>query len=261
MALSIDLSGKVAIVTGVSTGIGRGVVKMLAQAGADIAGCSKTHSGKENILQLTQEVQELGSRFLYCQADVTYEQDIARLVEDTIQHYGRIDLVVSNAGANVFEGASDCSRERWQFNLDLNLKSHWLLGKLCQPHMKQGGTLIIMTSNHAYATIAGCFPYNVTKTALTGLVRSLAIEWGPIIRVAGVAPGFIDTPGNDAWFASFPDPGLERKRTEGLHPAGRLGSPAEVGALCAFLASSYAAFITGTTFVMDGGRTAVLQDS
>ena len=71
-----------------------------------------------------------------------------------------------------------------------------------------------MSSNHAFHTIPGCFPYNVAKSALTGLVQSLAIEWGPAIRVVGVAPGFIDTPGNQAWFDSFPDPSAERELTE-----------------------------------------------
>jgi NAD(P)-dependent dehydrogenase (short-subunit alcohol dehydrogenase family) len=100
----------------------------------------------------------------------------------------------------------------------------------------------------------------VTKTALTGLVRSQAIEWGPEIRTVGVAPGFIETPGNNKWFESFSDAEAERNRTIKLHPAGKLGSVEEVGAFCAFLASEYAAFMTGTTYLMDGGRSALMQD-
>ena len=118
-----------------------------------------------------------------------------------------------------------------------------------------------MTSNHAYQTIPGCFPYNVTKTALTGLVRSLAIEWGPAIRTIGLAPGFIDTPGNQQWFNSFPDPEKERERTINLHPVKRIGTTEEIGAWCVFLTSNYAAFASGTTYVIDGGRSALMQDS
>jgi NAD(P)-dependent dehydrogenase (short-subunit alcohol dehydrogenase family) len=122
------------------------------------------------------------------------------------------------------------------------------------------GVIIVMTSNHAYHSIPGCFPYNVTKTALTGLVRALAIEWGPDIRVVGLAPGFIQTEGGEVWFESFADPEAEKDKTIKRHPAGKLGTVEEVGAFCAFLASDYARFITGTTYLMDGGRSAIMQD-
>jgi hypothetical protein len=126
---------------------------------------------------------------------------------------------------------------------------------MCRPYLEASGCGVveIMTSNHAYARMPGCFPYNVAKTALAGLVRSLAVEWGPKVRVVGLAPGFIETPGNSDWFDSFPDPAVERERTTGLHPAGRLGTCDEIGAWSAFLASDFAAFATGATYVMDGG--------
>ncbi len=107
----------------------------------------------------------------------------------------------------------------------------------------------------------GCFPYNVTKTALTGLVRSLAIEWGPNIRTVGLAPGFIDTEGNQKWFDSFPDAEKERQRTIDMHPVKKIGTPEEVGAWCVFLSSEYASFASGTTYLLDGGRSALMQDS
>ena len=117
-----------------------------------------------------------------------------------------------------------------------------------------------MTSNHAFASIPGCFPYNVTKTAITGLVRSLTIEWGPKIRIVGIAPGFIDTEINVKWFNTFPDPAAERKRTIEMHPSGRIGTSDEIGALCVFLVSPMAGFINGTTILVDGGRSALMQD-
>jgi len=136
------------------------------------------------------------------------------------------------------------------------------LAKLCKPYLEQNtGVIIIMTSNHAFSTIPGCFPYNVSKTALTGLVRSLAIEWAPRIRTVGLAPGFIDTPGNRQRFNSLPDPEKERQRTIDLQPVKKLGTPEEAGALCVFLASEYAAFASETTYLLDGGRNALMQDS
>ena len=151
-------------------------------------------------------------------------------------------------------------KTNWQQNMELNLASHWRLAKLCKPYLeKNNGVIIIMTSNHACNTIPGCFPYNVTKTALTGLVRSLAIEWGPTIRTVGLAPGFIDTPGNQKWFNSFPDAEKEKQRTIDMHPVKKIGTPEEVGAWCVFLASEYAAFASGTTYLLDGGRSALMQ--
>lgn len=262
MALSIDLGGRVALVTGVSSGIGTGIARVLAQAGADVAGCGFSAADNAKALGFLSDVKTAGKRGFYKQTDVENPDDLKSLVKATIKEFGRLDILVSNAGRNVFKGAATCDEAAWQQNLDLNLSSHWRLAKLCRPHLEESGhgVVEIMTSNHAYATIPGCFPYNVAKTALAGLVRSLAVEWGPKIRVVGLAPGFIDTPGNSSWFDSFPDPSAERERTTGLHPAGRLGTCDEIGSWSAFLASDFAAFATGATYVVDGGRLTLLQD-
>jgi NAD(P)-dependent dehydrogenase (short-subunit alcohol dehydrogenase family) len=263
MALSIDLGVRVALVTGVSSGIGMGIARMLAQAGADVAGCGFSGVDNANALDFLRDVKTAGKRGLYKQTDVETPDDLESLVKATIKEFGRLDILVSNAGRNVFKGAAACDEAAWQQNLDLNLSSHWRLAKLCRPYLEESGhgVVEIMTSNHAHATIPGCFPYNVAKTALIGLVRSLAVEWGPKVRVVGLAPGFVETPGNSGWFDSFPDPAAERKRTIALHPAGKLGACDDLGAWTAFLASDFAAFATGATYVIDGGRLSLLQDS
>ncbi|MDE5678156.1 MAG: SDR family oxidoreductase [Phocaeicola sp.] len=263
MAFTIDLTGKVVLITGVSSGIGFGTAREFARAGACVAGCSRKDQDDESVSSFLQVVKECGSNALYIQADVTHKEDLEKMVQKVIDTFGRLDIVVSNAGMNVFEGAEGCTEERWAYNLDLNLASHWRLAKLCKPYLQKSGegVLLLMTSNHAFCSIPGCFPYNVTKTAITGLVRSLTIEWGPEIRTVGVAPGFIDTAGNDTWFNSFPDAMAERQRTINLHPVKRIGTVEEVGALCVYLASPMACFISGTTILMDGGRSALMQDS
>lgn len=263
MPFTIDLTGKVVLVTGVSSGIGLGTAREFARAGAYVAGCSRKTAEDESVSVFLQAVEDKNRKALYVQADVTRQEDLEKLVQKVIETFGRLDIVVSNAGMNVFEGAEMCSEERWTYNLDLNLASHWRLAKLCKPHLEKSGEgiILLMTSNHAFCSIPGCFPYNVTKTAITGLVRSLAIEWGPAIRTVGVAPGFIDTAGNDTWFASFPDATAERQRTIDLHPVKRIGTVEEVGDLCVYLASPMARFISGTTILMDGGRSALMQDS
>ena len=261
MSLEINLQNKVAIVTGVTSGIGKGVAKMLAIAGCKIAGCGTSSPHEEGALEFLKTVEKQGSEAFYEQVDVTKADQLAAFVQSVVDRFGRIDVLVSNAGLNVFEKPEECTEEQWEFNMNLNLKAHWRLGKLAQPYLKQhGGTIIIMTSNHAYTTIPECFPYNVSKTALTGLVRSLAIDWGPDIRTVGIAPGFIDTEGGVRWFASFPDPEKARKEVIDLHPVKRLGTVEEIGGFCAFLASEYASFISGVTYLVDGGRSTIMQD-
>ena len=94
------------------------------------------------------------------------EEELEKLVQEVIATFGRLDIVVSNAGMNVFEGAAECSESRWAYNLDLNLASHWRLARIAKPYLEQSGNgvILLMTSNHAFCSIPGCFPYNVTKT-------------------------------------------------------------------------------------------------
>ncbi|MBB6501955.1 SDR family NAD(P)-dependent oxidoreductase [Pedobacter cryoconitis] len=261
MSFEIDLSGKVALITGVTSGIGSGAAKAFARAGAKIAGCGLETKESSEAIAFLEEMKLAGADAVYSCTDLTRPDQINALTEEVLACYGRIDILVSNAGANVFEGAENCSEERWMENHQLNLTSHWRLAKACKPALeRQDGTIIIMSSNHAFSSIPGCFPYNITKTALTGLVRSLAIEWGPAIRTVGLSPGFIDTPGNQTWFNSFDDPQQEKEKTIGLHPVKRLGTTTEIGGWCVFLASEYAAFASGVTYLIDGGRSALMQD-
>jgi NAD(P)-dependent dehydrogenase (short-subunit alcohol dehydrogenase family) len=260
--LSTNLKGKIALITGVSSGVGQGVAKILAKAGCTISGYGRSDEHAEGALQFAKDMDREQAKFLYTSIDITKAEAQKELVQKTIAIFGKIDILVSNAGVNVFKGAENCTDEQWDFNMNLNLKTHWQLSKLCKPHLEKSGkgVILIMTSNHSNSTIPGCFPYNVSKTALKGLVQSLAIEWGPKIRTVGIAPGFIDTKGNQQWFDSFSDAKEERQRTVAMHPVKRIGTAEEVGELCAFLASDAAAFISGTTILMDGGRSALMQD-
>jgi NAD(P)-dependent dehydrogenase (short-subunit alcohol dehydrogenase family) len=260
--IEIDLKDKVAIVTGVSSGIGAGVAKMLAKAGCHVAGCGFSGESSEGAQKFIASVEGEARQAFYFSCDITKRDEIHQFVDETIAHFGQLDIVISSAGRNMFKGVKDCSVEDWDYNIRLNFESHWVISQKCWPHLmkSKNGFILIMTSNHAYTTIPGCFPYNITKTGLTGMVRAMAIEWGPHIRVVGLAPGFIDTNGGDTWFKSFDDPEAERQKTIGRHPSGRFGTVTEVGAFCSFLASDYAKFITGVTYLMDGGRSALMQD-
>jgi len=253
---SIDLSEKTVLVSGAASGIGLGIATQMAKAGANICGCdiSEEHSAFD------KAIKPFNVENLYINCDVTNDNQLEHCVQQTIQKFGGIDILISNAGANIFTGAANTTNEDWQKNIELNLTSHWKLSKLCKFYIeKNNGVIIIISSNHAYSSISGCFPYNVAKTALTGLVRSLAIEWGPAIRTVGLAPGFIDTPANQKWFNSFGDPQKERQRTIDIHPVKKLGTTEEIGGWCVFMASEYASFASGTTYLIDGGTSALMQ--
>jgi NAD(P)-dependent dehydrogenase (short-subunit alcohol dehydrogenase family) len=263
MGLEIDLKARVALVTGMNHGIGSGVARMLAKAGASVAGCDLVPARSKSVRAFRQSVEDAGGQAYYRRVDVTSVDALRGFVNATVAQFGRLDIVVSNAGRNFFHGAAGCDETQWQECLDLNLASHWRLAKLCRPHLEATGrgVIIVMASNHAEATIPGCFPYNVAKAALVGLIRSLALEWGPAIRTVGIAPGFIATGGSDeTWFKRAPDPDSEIARTISMHPVRRMGTVEEIGAWAAFLASDYCAFASGQTYFVDGGRLAVLQD-
>lgn len=262
MTFEINLSGKRALVTGVSSGIGLGIATSLAQAGCDVAGCAlepESHAGSQEFIE---RVSSHSRQAKYWSVDLREEQPLVAWVGAAQEWLGGIDILVSNAGYATFEGAANCTPDQWNNAINLNLTSHWKLSQAAYPALQQSDSpvILITTSNHAYHTIPGCFPYNIAKAGLVALVQSLTIEWGPKIRAVGIAPGFIDTPNAAGWFNTFSDPAAERARTEASHPVGRLGTPEEIGGLCVFLSSPYAQFIAGTTLLADGGRAALMQD-
>jgi NAD(P)-dependent dehydrogenase (short-subunit alcohol dehydrogenase family) len=263
MSINIDLSNYRALVTGVSSGIGAGIAEALAKAGCDIAGCGLESIDSEGAKRFISTVESFGRRAYYQSVDLTDGASTRAFVEWAADQLGGLDIAVSNAGRNFHIGASQLSESDWQANIDLNLAAHWRVAQSAKPYLDQAPApvVIIMGSNHAFYTMPNCFPYNVAKAGLVAMVQSLAIEWGPHVRTVGIAPGFIDTPMNIEWFGHFPDPVAKRAQVIGLHPVGRLGTSEEVGAFCAFLCSPLAGYISGTTILIDGGRSAVMQDT
>jgi NAD(P)-dependent dehydrogenase (short-subunit alcohol dehydrogenase family) len=263
MSLEIDLRGKRALVSGVSSGIGGGVGRMLARAGCHISGCGLEAVDSEGAQQFIEFTEKEGGKAEYLSLDLTNPAEIERWVETAVRLLGGIDILISNAGRNVFKGVEACDDAAWEDCMNLNLASHWRLARAAYPHLKQGGNgvIIVIASNHAYSTMPGCFPYNVAKAGLVAMVQSLAIEWGPHIRAVGIAPGYVLTPSSNAWFNTLQDPTAELAKIKALHPLNKLGSVEEIGSLCAFLASDGAGFISGTTILADGGRSALMLDS
>jgi NAD(P)-dependent dehydrogenase (short-subunit alcohol dehydrogenase family) len=261
MAFNINLSGKTVVITGVSSGIGAGIAKTYAQANADIAGCaleSPDDEGVKNFIEIVKN--ETGKIPLYVQTDVTIKSDLEKFIQKTIQHYGGINILASNAGSNIFRGSLNCNQQEWLYNMNLNMEAHWNIACLCKPYLEKDGNGIILinTSCHAFNTLPGSFPYNIAKTGLKALVQSLTLEWSPSIRTVGIAPGFTETLLVKEWFETFPDPQGKRKSIEESFPLKRFGTPEEIGGWFVFLSSKYAAFAGGQTYLIDGGNSALM---
>src|SRR5689334_13393910 len=262
MTLNIDLSHYRALVTGVSSGIGAGIADMLAQAGCDLAGCGLELADSEQAKRFVATVERHGRSAFYQSVDISDSTSARTFVDWAATQLGGLDVLVSNAGRNFFKGVEKATDTDWESNINLNLAAHWRVVQAAKPYLDQSPApvIIMITSNHALYTLPNSFPYNVAKAGLVAMVQSLAIEWGPHIRAVGIAPGFIDTPLAEAWFNGFPDPEAKRKQIEGLHPVGRLGTSYDVGALFVFFCSPLAGNISGNTILIDGGRSAVMQD-
>jgi len=263
MSINIDLTNYRALVTGVSSGIGAGIANTLAQAGCDIAGCGLEATDSEGAKRFVATVESHGRRGIYQSLDVAEANASRSFADWAAAQLGGLDIVVSNAGRNFFKGVERATDTDWAANINLNLAAHWRVAQAAKPYLDKAEmpVVIIITSNHSLYTLPNSFPYNVAKAGLVAMVQSMAIEWGPHLRAVGIAPGFIDTPLAEAWFNEFPDPAAKRKQIEDLHPVRRLGTPQDVGALCAFLCSPLAGNISGNTILIDGGRNAVMQDA
>ena len=258
--MSGRLEGKRAIVTGAGQGIGEAIARLFVEHGATVViGELNPATGGA----VADAIVRAGGRALFVETDVTDKAQVVRLVDTALAEAGGVDILVNNAGANVFYKPLEMPEEAWKRCMDLDLEAAWTCSRAVLPAMlEQGaGAIVNIASGHSFKIIPHCFPYPVAKHALVGLTRALAIEYAARgIRVNAIAPGYIDTPIAEAYWATFPDPAAERARAENIHPPKRIGRPEEVAHTALFLASDEAPFINAETVVIDGGRSALYHD-
>ncbi|TET66364.1 MAG: glucose 1-dehydrogenase [Dehalococcoidia bacterium] len=245
-----SLEGKVALVTGGSRGIGRAIALAFAEAGADVAICSRKLPALEEV---AEEIKVKGRKSIALASHIAKPEDSKALVEKVKGEWGRIDILVNNAGTNPYYGPLlDAEEWAWDVTMNVNLKGPFLLSQLVARVMKeQGGGSIINI-----ASIAGIIPselniYSVTKAGLIMLTRVMAKEWGQYkIRVNAIAPGVIKTRLSEALWQE-PAKGEEAARSKAL---GYIGQPEDIAGVAVFLASDASSYLTGETILVDGGE-------
>jgi glucose 1-dehydrogenase len=249
--MEIRLDGRVALVTGADSGIGRGTAVRLAGSGADVA--VHYYSDREGAEETARQVEELGRKAIVTQADVGDREAVTRMFEELDAGLGRIDILVSNAGVGAGGPFAEIDPAVFDRVMRTNLYGSFHCGQLAAKRMiaqGDGGRIITITSVHEEAPTKGSAPYHTSKGALRNLMRSMALDLAEHgITVNGIAPGMILTPMNQR---AIDDPAYLAEASAQI-PAGRAGTPEDIANMACFLASDQASYCTGSTFFVDGG--------
>ena len=245
-----DLTGKVAIVTGGNGGIGLGMAKGLAKAGARVVVAGRN---EEKSKAAVRELQSLGRDALAINVDVADEASVESMTAEAVQRCGRLDILVNNAGVNIRKPAHELTLAEWRQVIDINLTSAFLCSRSAYPHMKRAGGGKIINIGSMMSIFGASFApaYGASKGGMVQLTKSQAIAWAPDnIQVNAVLPGWIDT---DLTRAARKQVAGLQDRVVARTPAGRWGTMDDMSGIAVFLASSASDFITGTAIPVDGG--------
>jgi NAD(P)-dependent dehydrogenase (short-subunit alcohol dehydrogenase family) len=245
-----DLIGKVAVITGAGSGIGRGIALSLARAGADVVASDRV---MERAGETAAKVRDLGREAFAQRADVREHESLQALADAAVHRLGRLDICVANAGILRLGSVLTLPLDDWQAVVDVNLTGVFLTVQACAREMvrlSNGGRVIVMASLAAEVASPAWSAYNATKAAVRHATRSWAFDLAPFdITVNAIGPGWIETP----LIADFQGDGEAREQFRQSIPLGRVGTPEDVGALAVWLASDEAGYMTGSYNLIDGG--------
>jgi 2-deoxy-D-gluconate 3-dehydrogenase len=247
-----DLSGRVAIVTGVSRGLGVSFARGLAKAGCDLTIAARNF---EELKKVGRELEQYGGNVLPCKVDVTISSDVDEMVRGTIAEYGRVDILVNNAGISAIADAESMSEKEWTSVMDTNVNGCFICAQAVGRHMlgKGQGKIINIASMYGISA-SSCVnqvSYVTSKSAVLGLTRELAVEWAPRgLNVVALAPGFFRS--DQTIWAFEEDPELGGRLLAKI-PMGRMGKLEELEATIVYLASSASDYMNGQALILDGG--------
>lgn len=252
---------KVVIVTGSGKGIGRGIAVEFAKEGATVIVATLD---REEGLDTEAYIHGLGGRVRFIQTDVGSESSIKSMVGQTVQAYGRIDVLVNNAGITLFKPLLEATAEDWDNVINIGLRGVFLCSKHVAAHMvkQKKGAIFNISSNHALATLPDTEIYAAAKAGDNGMTRSMALSLGKAgIRVNAICPGFTDTPHYRTWLNKDGNAAEVEREVRFVHAGNRISTPQDIGRLAVFLASDEAEMITGAEILIDGGMSARLYNS
>jgi NAD(P)-dependent dehydrogenase (short-subunit alcohol dehydrogenase family) len=254
------LSGKVAIITGATSGIGKATAVLFAEEGADLV---ITGRRAELGQRVENEIRERGARCVFVQADHVRADDCSRVVDQTLAEFGRVDILFNNAGIVTSGTAETTTDEVWSATLAINVTAVWRMCKLVIPHMKRQGKGVIVNNGSDWSVVAGkdALPYVTSKGAVALMTKAMALDHArDNIRVNAVCPGdtVVDRWLEKGYFEGSDPVTIEKamKESSAYIPMGRFGQPEEIAKAVLFLASDDSSFVTGHLLLVDGGNTA-----
>lgn len=252
-----NLSNEIIIVTGAAEGIGRAIAELFCEQGGSVC-----LADKNEILgvELQLELSAKGHKTIFIKTDVADVNSVENMVAETVKLLGEPTMLINNAGVIVVnKDPLETSPEIWQRLFSINVEGMWHCCRAVLPYMKraQSGSIVNLGSVHSFQIVSGHFPYAVTKHAVIGLTKTLAVEYAKYnIRVNALCPGMVETPTAFKVWAELPDPEAARAAVAAIHPLGRNASVREMAYPALFLAGKESSFMTGQCLIVDGGRSA-----
>ncbi len=251
------LKDRVALVTGGGTGIGKATALVLAREGAKVV---VTGRRKGPLEETVSAVESAGGKAIMVEGDVSKAGDATGTVKKTLNTFGRLDVLVNNAGVNYRPGGTvETDEDGWDVVMDINVKGIYLASRAAAPEMRSGvgGSIINIASIFGLVGSAEAVAYCASKGAVVNMTRSMALDLaGRKIRVNCICPGVVDTPMAREWIEKQGDTEAVVKELSALHPIGRMGEPEDIANACLFLASDESSWVTGAVLPVDGGFTA-----